>query len=237
MSRWCYELKVTKQMTCEWNMFFATMGHNVCDGHAGHQKRYTQNSIYFCSIHCFNESIGLDPVFPMFTTPRAVREAEANYEHMKDVDSIIPCMTNLKNTTSYHLTPEQIEECDEDVAKAKGKGWVKKYHHFSYVKPGVINCKYVRGKGAYQQHHIVQIEGISLLLLLNANRLGVREDSLTNCGFCGCDDEFDDDGTDWVECEKCKQWFHCACIGIEDEDEASFFFECDKCLKSKKNNK
>lgn len=24
----------------EWNMLFATLGHNICDGHAGHQKRY-----------------------------------------------------------------------------------------------------------------------------------------------------------------------------------------------------
>lgn len=172
---------------------------------------------------------------------RAVREAESNFEHMKDVDSIIPCMKNLTNTTSYELTAEQIEECDEDIAKPKGKGWVKQYHHFSYAKPGVINCQYVRGKGAYQTHQIVQIEGINLLKLLLFNLVGVREESLADCGFCGCGDEFDDDGADWVECEKCSQWYHCACLGIdfddEDRDDISFFFECDKCLKSKKNNK
>lgn len=95
-------------------------------------------------------------------TSRAVREAEANYEHMKDVDSITPCMKKIKNTTEYQLTPEEIEACDEDSAKAKGKGWIKKYHHFSYSKPGVINCQYVRGRGAYQTHRIFTLEGIYL---------------------------------------------------------------------------
>jgi hypothetical protein len=90
-----------------------------------------------------------------------VRAAEANFQHMKDVNSIIPCMKNIQNTTSYTLTPEEIEACDEDVAKAEGKGFIKKYHHFSYGKPGVINCQYVRGKGPYQTHHIVQLEGMS----------------------------------------------------------------------------
>lgn len=65
------------------------------------------------------------------------------------------------------------------------------------------------------------------------------KNSLNECGFCGCDDEFDDDGTDWVECDNCHQWYHCACIGIEldDDDEASIFHECTACLNNKKNNK
>lgn len=80
---------------------------------------------------------------------------------MKDVESIIPCMKNINNTTAYNLTPEEIEACDEDLAKAKaGKGFIKKYHHFSYVKPGVINCQYIRGKGPYHTHYIVQLEGV-----------------------------------------------------------------------------
>jgi hypothetical protein len=68
-------------------------------------------------------------------------------------------MKNIKNTTPFHLESAEIEACDEDCAKAQGKGFIKKYHHFSYVKPGVINCQYIRGKGAYQTHHIFQLEG------------------------------------------------------------------------------
>src|SRR5690242_13398882 len=32
MSRWCSQLN---EIYTEWNMFFANLGHNVCDGHAG----------------------------------------------------------------------------------------------------------------------------------------------------------------------------------------------------------
>ena len=39
MSRWAHELKTKYKITNEWNMFFPTLGHNVCDGHAGHLKR------------------------------------------------------------------------------------------------------------------------------------------------------------------------------------------------------
>lgn len=68
-------------------------------------------------------------------------------------------MEKIQRTTAFILTPEQIEACDEDLAKPTGKGFIKKYHHFSYSKPGMINCQYIRGKGAYQQHRIVQLEG------------------------------------------------------------------------------
>ena len=65
------------------------------------------------------------------------------------------------------------------------------------------------------------------------------EVSLSDCGVCGNDDELDDDGTDWMECEKCGQWFHCTCahVDLEEDEEASFYFECAKCLANKKNNK
>jgi hypothetical protein len=84
---------------------------------------------------------------------------------MKDVKSITPCMKKLKNTTAYILTPEQIEVCDEDIAKPKGKGFIKKYHHFSYGKPGVINCQFIRGEGPYQTHRIIQLDGMNLMNL------------------------------------------------------------------------
>ena len=103
----------------------------------------------------------------LFLISRAVRKAQENFEHMKDVESIIPCMKNIQNTTSYNLTAKEIEDSDEDVAKAKGKAFIKKYHHFSYVRPGVINCQYIRGKGAYITECIVQLEGTSNSLPLH----------------------------------------------------------------------
>lgn len=40
MSKWCTKLRVEMKIYTEWNMFFANLGHNICDGHAGHLKRY-----------------------------------------------------------------------------------------------------------------------------------------------------------------------------------------------------
>jgi hypothetical protein len=40
MSKWCSELSKKSNIYTEWNMFFANLGHNVCDSHAGHMKRY-----------------------------------------------------------------------------------------------------------------------------------------------------------------------------------------------------
>jgi hypothetical protein len=37
MSVWASELKGIKM---EWNMYFANLGHNLCDGHAGKLKVY-----------------------------------------------------------------------------------------------------------------------------------------------------------------------------------------------------
>ena len=70
MSCWQFSLK---DVAIEWNMFFPNLGHNICDAHAGHMKRYT-NKLFPISINFF----------------RAVREAEANYIHMFDISNIIP---------------------------------------------------------------------------------------------------------------------------------------------------
>lgn len=147
MSDWVAELKAAKRIThCEWNMFFATLGHNVCDGHAGHLKRY-EHYILVNNLFKLND--------------RAVRQAEENYEHMKDVKTITACMKKVKNTTDYPLTADEIEECDDlDSIKRKGKGFIKKYHHFSYVKSGVIKCQHVRGKGEYNTHHLFHLKVI-----------------------------------------------------------------------------
>ena len=37
----------------------------------------------------------------------------------------------------------------------------------------------------------------------------------------------DDQNNEWIECERCKQWFHCRCAGITIEEAASLeFFTC-----------
>lgn len=39
MSKWCSELFNTSKIYTEWNTYFANLGHNICDSHAGHMKR------------------------------------------------------------------------------------------------------------------------------------------------------------------------------------------------------
>ena len=41
MSCWSEELRASDGIKhIEWNMYFPNLGHNICDGHAGHLKRY-----------------------------------------------------------------------------------------------------------------------------------------------------------------------------------------------------
>lgn len=49
MSRWASELKKDR-ITLEWNMYFANLGHNLCDAHAGKMKVYV---ISFCCTLIF----------------------------------------------------------------------------------------------------------------------------------------------------------------------------------------
>lgn len=54
------------------------------------------------------------------------------------------------------------------------------------------------------------------------------------CGLCGGSYE-EDDTRGWIMCEKktCQQWYHQDCAGQElnEDDEISFYFECDKCIR------
>lgn len=50
MSKWAFDL-AKKGVHIEWNMFFANLGHNICDSHAGHMKRYYIHFIFV--IFCF----------------------------------------------------------------------------------------------------------------------------------------------------------------------------------------
>lgn len=40
MSVWNADLRKERGITFEWNMYFANLGHNLCDGHAGKLKVY-----------------------------------------------------------------------------------------------------------------------------------------------------------------------------------------------------
>lgn len=89
-----------------------------------------------------------------------MRKAEADFKHMVSVDDIIPCMKKIKNTTSIELKSQEIRDSDEDVVKAVGKGFIKKYHHFKYERPGELKCQYVRGEGGHQVHNMKQLAGM-----------------------------------------------------------------------------
>lgn len=41
MSCWSAQLFASDEIDyIEWNMYYPNLGHNICDGHAGHLKRY-----------------------------------------------------------------------------------------------------------------------------------------------------------------------------------------------------
>lgn len=79
---------------------------------------------------------------------------------MRNYLSIIACMQNISNTESIYLAAETIQECDEDIVKPIGKGFIKSYHHFTYVSMGVLKCQYIRGQGQYEQQTMKQHIGM-----------------------------------------------------------------------------
>lgn len=48
MSVWDAKLR-KKNITTEWNMYFANLGHNLCDGHAGKMKVYAISTCFLCN--------------------------------------------------------------------------------------------------------------------------------------------------------------------------------------------
>ena len=47
------------------------------------------------------------------------------------------------------------------------------------------------------------------------------------------EDAKNDGGRTWLECEICKQWFHCDCLHIDNDiiqDKYDFTFKCDNCI-------
>ena len=84
---------------------------------------------------------------------RAVRSAEADFEHMYDVSNIVASMGNIKRTNSVTLTYEDISACDDaQNVEPVGSGFIKKYYHFQYARAGVVNCKVKKSDETYVTH-------------------------------------------------------------------------------------
>jgi hypothetical protein len=69
------------------------------------------------------------------------------------VDAIEGKLSNMVTTI---FEPQQIYACDEDEVKSVGKGFIRRYHHFTYRGAGVIACRYIKGVGAYTVHTMKQ---------------------------------------------------------------------------------
>lgn len=55
-------------------------------------------------------------------------------------------------------------------------------------------------------------------------------DDKDNCGLCKLSEEDDGDlGESWIECSKCKQWFHTRCLKMEKVPDESIAWFCSMC--------
>jgi hypothetical protein len=160
-------------------------------------------------------------------------------------------MKKLSNTECIVLAREDILNCEENIVKPHGPAFIKLFHHFTYVSSGVVDCKYVKGVGHFNRHQMNQIGiyflTISLLFILlqfaylltlfrvfwGLKWLG-SVSALEFCGICGDPEDAENDGgRTWLECEICKQWFHCDCLHIDNDiiqDKYDFMFKCDNCI-------
>lgn len=156
MSVWNAQLRAKHGITFEWNMYFSNLGHNLCDGHAGKLKVY---GIFLHSSSCF-------VYFHLNLSLRQVREAEGNYQPMVTAEDVIRAVGGkLSNTIDVLLEANQIHACDEDAVKAVGKGFIRKYHHFTYPSPGVVSCRYIKGEGPYVAHKMIQGAGVNFPII------------------------------------------------------------------------
>jgi hypothetical protein len=127
-------------------MYFPNLGHNICDGHAGHLKRY----------ECFSLLVVL--------ISRAVRSAEADFEHMYDVSNIVASMGNIQRTTSVTLSYEDISACDDTQnVEPVGPGFIKKYYHFQYARAGVVNCKVKKSDEFFVTHTMKKTASMEII--------------------------------------------------------------------------
>lgn len=77
---------------------------------------------------------------------------------MSSIEDIIPCIEKLSNTETVTLTYEMIQACDEEPVSSCRAPFIKKYHHFTYPRAGVVHCKYIKGQGEYQEELMKQVQ-------------------------------------------------------------------------------
>ena len=78
---------------------------------------------------------------------------------MHSILNILPCIKVLSSTETIALTYDQIKACDEPTVSSLGAPWIKKYHHFVYVRPGVVKCSYIKGDADYKEETMKQLDG------------------------------------------------------------------------------
>jgi hypothetical protein len=120
---------------------------------------------------------------------RQVRKAEENFTHIFGIDDIIPCLRN--HTTVIELSYDEIKNADEPNCAPVGKGFISKYHHFTYEAEDILLCKYIKGVGSYQRHKVRQTCHEKV--------------DLECCGICGDPEDDDNDYRYWIECDVCSQ--------------------------------
>lgn len=152
MSSWDEKLRKKNGIRTEWNMYFANLGHNLCDGHAGKMKVYD----YFILVIFFSSQSHF-----LCSSYRQVREVEGNYNAMVTAADIINAVEGkIRNTLLIQFDASQIDACDEENVEPVGKGFIKKYHHFSYGGAGIVKCRYIKGVGPYSKHSMIQGAGV-----------------------------------------------------------------------------
>lgn len=167
-----------------------------------------------------------------------VKAAEADFTHMYNISNIVDCMGSLRNTTQVKLSYEEIVQCDDvQTVSPVGEGFIKKYHHFKYVRSGVVQCKVKKSDPKYITH--MMSKSASMFLWFTwPTFLWIDSFSVVNvivskdhCRICGDGAEEDDDDVaerSWIQCDKCDQWYHADCLGFEN-DESSVYYECESC--------
>lgn len=77
---------------------------------------------------------------------------------MSSIEDIIPCIKNLSHTMTIELTYAMIQACDDLTVTSSKAPFIKKYHHFTYPRPGVVHCQYIKGQGEYKEELMKQVQ-------------------------------------------------------------------------------